>query len=243
MEEEEMRRFLVLLLLFCASGARADSSPDSGQVAIRGVVYPAHDVTFRIVDDVGVVIDTPSSRYMLWEVPDPEAPAPPADPTYTVRHVIYDELGAAVRNSSNWEAEKAAVQAVVDAHPSELRAIVPNDGAHGYEIFFTADSLDGDIWMPVRTTTPDSTMGTATRASTRRGLAVYVDRWLNALNEGALLVVWSRGLRPPGVQIFRGPEIRKVLREIELIKAVQDSVRLLSPKAVEAMTPRHAGGD
>jgi hypothetical protein len=222
-----------LLLLFCALCARADTmvSPDSGLVVIEGKTYAGQEVKFCVVDDLQLVVETPTGSIILWTLPDPEVPMSPASAAAVKRQVIYDALVAAVSNSSSWEEEKAAVQAVVSAHP-ELERVIPYDTSHAYEIFWANDPLGGIIWTPVRT--PGTTTGVATRVSIRNALEKDIDNLCTAMNEGALLVLWSNGAKTPGVQIFRGPAIGKVLREIEFLQAIQDSVSLLSPEAIDS---------
>ncbi len=207
-------------------------------MVIEGKLFDVHDVHLRVVDSLKMVAETPGGTLVLWELPDPDAPVPPASEAAVRRQRIYDLLVAAVDSSTNWEAEKAAVQKVVDEH-DELERVVPYDHAHAYEIFWRNGPLGGIIW------TPERTLGTGTGAATRETINRALERDIadlcSAMDEGALLVLWSRGTKEPGVQIFRGPAISKVLREIAFLKTVQDSVSLLSPEAIESITRQPKG--
>ncbi len=251
-----MRAVMLTLFALALWGAGADG-PKTTPVVIEGEIYQSDEVSFRTIDSLKVVAETPGGTYLLWELPDPEAPDTVVVPQkYATKHAISHELHAAIRSSyrGGRSAEIAAINEVVSRHP-ELKKVEPDmyEGRmlDDYVIWWR-DSVDGK-W--VDDPYPETMLGTqharsdlppssdqevrgATRASAFRQLEWHRSGLIEALQNGRLLIIFCdggrvvfSGVHRPLIRSFAPGKAEAVLEEIERVRAdPKAELRFLTPE-------------
>jgi hypothetical protein len=242
-----MKTRALVVLLFCAICAQAglSTSPPLNKVVIEGNVYNVPDVHFRIVDSLMIVCETPGGTYVVWELPDPEAPDPAVPEKYAMRTAIYWELQKAISQSyrQGRRAELDAIAEVVKRHP-ELKKVEPTvfDGRvlDSYEVWWRdfvdgewVDDPDPEQWRCTRgDLLTDPRQGwRATRASAFKQLELFCDATVQQLEEGKLVIIFGNRLQPPLVKVFPASSAGEVLEELELARQNPDAeLHFLSPE-------------